>query len=81
MRIERAGVVYPGSIEIKEREQITGLRVVVSQANGKIRGLLKLPDGLELPATARLLVSIRRTEDPTVNNSPVPKQMLAANSL
>ena len=71
MRIERDGVVYPGGIEIKEREHITGLRVVVSQANGKIRGLLKLPDGLELPATARLLVSIRKTEDPTVYNSPV----------
>ena len=64
MRIERAGVVYPGGIEVKEREQITGLRVVVGQANGKIRGLLKLPNGLELPATARLRVSIRRTEDP-----------------
>lgn len=71
MRIERDGVVYPRGIEIKEREQITGLRVVVSQANGKIRGLLKLPDGVELPATARLRVSIRRTEDPTVSNTAV----------
>lgn len=69
MRIERDGVMYPGGIEIKEREQITGLRAVVSQANGKIRGLLKLPDGLELPATARLRVSIRRTEDPTDNSA------------
>ena len=65
MRIERNGVVYPRGVEIKEREQITGLRIVVSQANGKIRGLLKLPDGLELPATARLHISIRRIEDPT----------------
>jgi Carboxypeptidase regulatory-like domain len=71
MRIERDGVAYPGGIEIKEREQITGLRVVVSQANGKIRGLLKLPDDFELPATARLRVSIRRTEDSTVNDSTV----------
>lgn len=71
MRIERDGVVYPGGIEIKEREQITGLRVVVIQANGKIRGLLKLPDGLELPATARLRVLIRKTDDPTVHNSAV----------
>jgi len=71
LRIERDGVVYPGGIEIKGREQITGLRVVVAQANGKIRGLLKLPDGLELPATARFRVSIRRTEDPTVYNPTV----------
>lgn len=71
MRIERDGVVYPSGIEIKEREQVTGLRVVASQANGKIRGVLKLPDGLELPTTARLLVWIRKTEDPTVYNSAV----------
>ncbi len=71
MRIERDGVAQRGGVEIKEREQITGLRVVVSQANGKIRGLLKLPDGLELPATARLLVSLRRTEDPAGDNPSV----------
>ena len=70
-RIERDGVVYPGGIELKEREQITGLRVVVSEANGKIRGVLKVPEGFELPARARLLVLIRKTEDPTVYNSPV----------
>jgi Carboxypeptidase regulatory-like domain len=71
IRMERNGVVYPGGIEIKEREQITGLRVVVGQANGKIRGLLKLPDGMELPATARLHVLIRKTEDPTGYNPTV----------
>jgi hypothetical protein len=71
MRIERDGVAYPGGIEIKEREQITGLRVVVSQANGKIRGLLKLPDGLELPATARVRVQTRRIEGPTVSHATV----------
>lgn len=71
MRIERDGVVYRSSIEIKEREQITGLRVVVSQANGTIRGVLKLPEGVTLPAPARLLVYVRRTEDPTPSNPPV----------
>jgi carboxypeptidase family protein len=71
MRIERDGVVYRTGIEIKEREQITGLRVVVSQANGTIRGVLKLPEGVELPAPARFLVSVRRIEDPTVFNPPV----------
>ena len=68
MRIERAGVVYPSGIEVKEREQITGLRVVVTQANGKIRGQLKLPEGLQLPATGRLRVWVRRTEDPPAFN-------------
>ena len=71
IRMERAGVVYPGGIEIKERDQVTGLRVVLAQANGKIRGQLRLPDGVELPPAARFLVSIRRIEDPAFNNSPV----------
>ena len=48
------------------------MRVVVSPANGKIRGLLKLPDGVALPATARFLVSIRRTESPPVQSSTEP---------
>jgi hypothetical protein len=64
VRIERDGIAYPGGIEIRDQEQIRGLRVVVSQTNGKIRGVLKLPEGLELPATARLLVFVKRTDDP-----------------
>jgi len=56
---------------LKNEEQITGLRVVVSQANGTIRGVLKLPEGVELPATARLRVSVRSIEDPTIYVAPV----------
>ena len=63
IRLERDGIVYPRGVEIKEREQVTGLRVVVGHANGAIRGVIRLPTGLELPATARLRVGIRRTED------------------
>lgn len=71
MRIERDGIVYRGGIEIKEREQITGLRVVVSQANGTIRGVLKLPEDLILPAPARLSVNVRRIEDPATFSARV----------
>jgi protocatechuate 3,4-dioxygenase beta subunit len=71
IRIERDGIVYRDGIDIKEREQITGLRVVVSQANGTIRGVLKLPEGVVLPAPARLVVNVRRVEDPAAFNSPV----------
>lgn len=71
LRIERDGIVYRSGIEIKEREQITGLRVVVGQANGTIRGVLKLPEGVALPALARFLVYVRRIEDPTISISPV----------
>ena len=63
IRLERDGVIYPRGVEIKEREQVTGLRVVVGYANAAIRGTIKLPTGLELPAPPRLRVTFRRTED------------------
>ena len=73
MRIERDGVAYQRGLEIKEREQVTGLRVIVGHANGAIRGVIKLPTRLDLPTTARLRVAVRRTEDlpPGSYGSPV----------
>ena len=71
LRIERDGIASRNSIEIKEGEQLTGLRVVVSQANGTIRGVLKLPEGVALPPQARLLVYVRRIEDPNAPSPPV----------
>jgi hypothetical protein len=61
-RLERDGMVTR-DVEIKEHEQITGLRVIVGHANGAISGLIKLPTGFELPATARLRIFVARTED------------------
>lgn len=63
IRLERDGIPQPGGVEIKEREQVRGLRVVVGNANGAIRGVVTLPTGFELPATARILVVVRKTEE------------------
>ena len=71
IRVERGGMPYPRGVEIKEREQVTGLRVVVGLANGAIRGVIKLPDGLELPSPPRLRVVFRRTEDFAPGYTPV----------
>jgi hypothetical protein len=38
------------------------LRVVVGHANGAVRGTVKIPGDLELPANARIRIAIRRTE-------------------
>ena len=59
IRVERNGMPQPGGVEIKEREQVTGLRVVVGYANGAIRGVITLPSGFELPSNARLHVGVR----------------------
>lgn len=61
-RVERDGILYPRGVEIKEREQVTGLRVVVAHANGGIRGVISRPSGLG-PAVARVQVSVTKTED------------------
>lgn len=63
IRIERDGVAYPGGIEFREREQITGLRFFVSYANGAIQGLVKLEGGVT-PADGRVFVGVRRVGDP-----------------
>jgi hypothetical protein len=62
IRMERDGIVTR-DMEIKEHEQITGLRVIVGHANGAISGVIKLPPDFELPPTGRLRIVVRRTED------------------
>lgn len=64
IRLERDGMFYAREVEIREHEQVTGLRVVVGHANGAIRGVITPPTGLELPANARFRVVVRRTEGP-----------------
>lgn len=59
VRVERAGVAQPQVIELKEREQITGLRLIANYPNGAIQGIVKL-DGNSIPATGHLLFSVKR---------------------
>jgi protocatechuate 3,4-dioxygenase beta subunit len=72
IRLERDGMAYPRGVEIKEHEQITGLRVVVGHANGAIRGVIRVPTGLDLPSAARLRVVVRNTEDLTPGSYGTP---------
>jgi Carboxypeptidase regulatory-like domain len=58
VRVERGGVVYPQGIEIKETNQITGLRLLVNYANGTVRGMVRLENGK--PAEGRINVTLTR---------------------
>jgi hypothetical protein len=58
VRVERDGVLYP-RIEIKEAEQITGLRLVVNYANATIRGVIKSDKG-PLPPNAHFNVHLTK---------------------
>jgi hypothetical protein len=61
-RVERDGVEIKDPIEVRLGEKITGIRIAVSQPNGRIRGLVQdvggaLPDGWRLLALAMRPVS------------------------
>lgn len=62
VRIERDGVVQPRGVEIKDVEQVSGVRVVIDYATGAIRGVVKPATG-SLPADARFTVMWRRISD------------------
>ena len=62
-RIERDGVVQPRSgVEIKEGEEIAGLRIVVVYGTGSVRGSVKFHNG-PLPSGVNLMVRLLKTGD------------------
>ncbi|HKY42999.1 MAG TPA: carboxypeptidase-like regulatory domain-containing protein [Pyrinomonadaceae bacterium] len=58
-RIERDGVQMPRGIEVKDGEQIGGIRIVVAYGNGSIRGAVKLENG-SLPAGVQMSVRLMK---------------------
>ena len=71
-RIERDGTVAPvRGLEIKEGEQVTGLRVVVSQGSGTIRGVVKVENG-SLPDGGHIVVRLTRTGEHPAGLRPPP---------
>ncbi len=59
-RIERGGGEIRDAFNLNAGEQITGVRVVLSQASGALRGRLNLPGGL--PAGWAIDVTVRRVD-------------------
>ncbi len=63
-RIERDGFPQQGNrLEIKDGEQVTGIRVVVSYGDSTLRGSIKVENG-KLPAGSRFSVRLARIGDP-----------------
>jgi len=69
LRIERDGVVQPRGIEIKDEEDVTGIRLVVRVGNGSVRGIVRAENG-ELPAPPLLQVSLTIPAEDGVNSRP-----------
>jgi protocatechuate 3,4-dioxygenase beta subunit len=55
-QIDRDGVVQP-TLEIKGGEQVKGVRLIVRQRTGRIRGLVKFENGPILSARAHVMVT------------------------
>jgi hypothetical protein len=60
-RIERDGVVQ-SRVEVKEREQIKGLRLIVRPRTGGIRGVVKFENG-QMPPLSRIQTYLKRDGD------------------
>ena len=69
-RIERDGVTQsPQGLEIKEGEQITGVRIVMSYGNATLRGVVNIENG-PLPQGARIVVRLMKPGDVPFNSRP-----------
>jgi hypothetical protein len=64
VRVERNGVVQPTGIPIRERDQISGLRLIVHYYDASIRGVIKVDNDAPLPANAKFYVSLKRVGEP-----------------
>lgn len=64
VRIERNGIPQPNAFEVKEREDVIGLRVVLkyTRLSGAIRGQVKVENG-ELPPVSQLWLSLWPLEE------------------
>src|SRR5258705_9734371 len=71
IRVERDGIAQARGIEIKEGEQITGVRVVVSYGNATLRGVVNIENG-PLPEGSRIYVRLAKPGDISSNLMPPP---------
>jgi len=58
-RVERDGIVSSSRLEIKDGEQLTGVRVIVTYGNATIRGVVKLENG-SLPDGGRIILRVSK---------------------
>ena len=67
LRVERDGVEQREGIELSAGEQISGVKVILSQSTGVIRGQIKI-EGMNYPDDARMNVNIRSAGEPKPDN-------------
>jgi protocatechuate 3,4-dioxygenase beta subunit len=68
-RVERDGVVSPRGLEVKEAEQVVGVRVFVSYGTATLRGVIAVENG-SLPQKERIFVRVTKPGDQFSNLRP-----------
>lgn len=74
-RVEHNGVVMTGGLDIKEGEQLTGVRIIVIYGTASVRGVVKVENG-PLPPAARLFVRLSKAGAPftALGSAPVDER-------
>ncbi len=67
-RVEHNGVVTPNGVEIKDGDQLTGVRVYVSYGTGIVRGVVTFDAGL-LPEGSRMFARLTKPGTPPIGNN------------
>ena len=78
-RIERDGLVQNSGVEVKDGEQVTGLKIFLNVNTGTIRGVVKTEHG-ELPPTARISVWLTNSGAEAGRMQPQPMQPATVDS-
>lgn len=73
-RVEHNGVSQPRGIEIKDGDQLTGVRVVVSYGTASLKGVVKLENG-PLPEGGRMFIRVTKPGTPP---TPIGSMMVDA---
>lgn len=70
LRIERDGVIQPRGIEIKDGENISGVRIVVSYGEATLRGTINVENGT-VPPGSHFTIRVSRPGQSTPPNSAI----------
>jgi hypothetical protein len=71
LRVEHNGTVMPNGFEIKEGDQLTGVRLIVTYGTASVHGVVKIENG-PLPEGARLFARLFRSGTPPTVVGSVP---------
>jgi len=71
-RIELNGMIQPGGVDVKDGEQIAGLKIFINYNTGTIRGIVKAVNGELTPATQISLWLAKTGADPSRPQSMPP---------